>query len=161
DQCRPRHTDRVVGRRSEESPLTARIRRRHTPPRCRRCKRMAEPVVRIRLPPAESRTNSRTRLRLQNKPASGHAIPPPTVASVCRRDSVWSLPGTRMKNKRPHLVHLSPQAMAIIDQLPRIKGDLVFTTTGTTVVSGFSNAKHKLDTAMRVELGKLDRVFVP
>jgi hypothetical protein len=28
--CRPRHTDRVVGRRSEEPPLTARIRRRHT-----------------------------------------------------------------------------------------------------------------------------------
>src|SRR6516164_7663059 len=28
--CRPRHTDRVVGRRSEESPLTARIRRRQT-----------------------------------------------------------------------------------------------------------------------------------
>jgi len=28
--CRPRHTDRVVERRSEEPPLTARIRRRHT-----------------------------------------------------------------------------------------------------------------------------------
>jgi predicted metal-binding membrane protein len=28
--CRPRHTDRVIGRRSEEWPLTARIRRRQT-----------------------------------------------------------------------------------------------------------------------------------
>jgi len=28
--CRPRHTDRVVGRRSEEQALTARIRWRHT-----------------------------------------------------------------------------------------------------------------------------------
>ena len=28
--CRPRHTDRVVERRSEEPPLTARIKRRHT-----------------------------------------------------------------------------------------------------------------------------------
>ena len=28
--CRPRHSDRVAERRSEEPPLTARIRRRHT-----------------------------------------------------------------------------------------------------------------------------------
>ena len=28
--CQPPHTDRVVERRSEERPLTARIRRRHT-----------------------------------------------------------------------------------------------------------------------------------
>ena len=28
--CRSRHTNRVVRRRSEEPPLTARIRRRHT-----------------------------------------------------------------------------------------------------------------------------------
>ena len=52
--CRPRRTDRVVGRCPE---------RRHSPPgsdgvtprsRCRRCERIAEPKVRIRSPPAES-----------------------------------------------------------------------------------------------------------
>jgi hypothetical protein len=52
--CRPRRTDRVVGRGPE---------RRHSPPgsggvtprsRCRRCERVAEPKVRIRSPPAES-----------------------------------------------------------------------------------------------------------
>jgi integrase len=75
--------------------------------------------------------------------------------------NLWSLPGERTKNKRPHLVHLSPQVMEIINQLPRIQGDLVFTTTGSTVVSGFSNAKKNLDAAMRVELEKMDRVFAP
>lgn len=72
---------------------------------------------------------------------------------------LWSLPGGRTKNKLPHDVHLSPQMMSIIQQLvnrPRIKGsDLVFTVTGSTAVSGFSNAKERADTLMRDTLGDL------
>lgn len=60
----------------------------------------------------------------------------------------WMLPGgNRTKNGLPNLVPLSDAAMAIIKELPRIKSakQLVFTTTGTTPVSGFSKIKARLD----------------
>jgi hypothetical protein len=53
-----RYTDRLAGLRSGEPPLTARIRRRHTAAALSAAQRIAEPKVRIRLPPAESHTNS-------------------------------------------------------------------------------------------------------
>jgi integrase len=60
--------------------------------------------------------------------------------------ALWKIPGTRTKNGRAHVVHLSPSAVEIISHLPRIDGsDLLFTTTGTTPISGFSRAKKKLD----------------
>jgi hypothetical protein len=52
--CRPRRTDRVVGRgpeRRHPSPGSGDVTPRS---RCRRCERVAEPKVRIRTPPAES-----------------------------------------------------------------------------------------------------------
>lgn len=52
--------------------------------------------------------------------------------------------GERTKNGQPHIVHLSAPALAEIDRLPR-EGSLVFTTTGTTPVSGFSKMKLRLD----------------
>jgi integrase len=58
----------------------------------------------------------------------------------------WKLPGTRTKNGRAHNVHLTPAALDIISQLPKMDGSgLLFTTTGTTPISGFSRAKKKLD----------------
>jgi hypothetical protein len=57
--CRPRHTDRVVERRSEEPPLTARI-QAASRPRCRLCKCIAEPKIRIHLSPAGSPANFRS-----------------------------------------------------------------------------------------------------
>jgi integrase len=59
---------------------------------------------------------------------------------------LWTLPRGRVKNDSGHTVPLSAQAIAIIERLPRTKGvSLVFSTTGYTAVSGFSNAKEKLD----------------
>ena len=59
---------------------------------------------------------------------------------------LWTIPGTRMKNGKPHDVHLSEPAREILDTLPRINGrDLVLTTTGKTPISGFSKAKRDLD----------------
>jgi integrase len=59
---------------------------------------------------------------------------------------VWILPAARSKNDAEHEIPLSPQALAIIEQLPRQQNaDLVFTTTGHTPISGFSNVKEKLD----------------
>jgi integrase len=59
---------------------------------------------------------------------------------------LWEIPGNRTKNKRSHLVPLSPLAVAIIDKRPQF-GDagFLFTTTGKTPVSGFSKAKERLD----------------
>jgi len=58
----------------------------------------------------------------------------------------WKLPGTRTKNGRAHTVHLSPAAVDIICHLPKTDdSNLMFTTTGTTPISGFSRAKKKLD----------------
>jgi integrase len=75
---------------------------------------------------------------------------------------VWMLPGVRTKNGRDHRVPLSPEAIAILDRLgiATIKaglgykdGDLVFSTTGHSLPSGFSGAKAALDTRMKAILG--------
>jgi integrase len=63
--------------------------------------------------------------------------------------SLWTLPGWRTKNGKPHDVHLSGPARDVLCSIPRIEGqDLVFSTTGNTPVSGFSKAKSALDAAI-------------
>lgn len=63
----------------------------------------------------------------------------------------WHLPGVRAKNHRDHVVPLSAPALAILDArrteqaLIGPRSALVFTTTGKTPFSGFSNAKEALD----------------
>jgi integrase len=62
---------------------------------------------------------------------------------------LWTIPGARMKNGKPHDVHLSDAASAVLQQIPRINGcDFVLTTTSRTPVSGFSKAKAALDAAI-------------
>lgn len=62
-----------------------------------------------------------------------------------------NLPGERTKNGRPHVVPLSPLALAILRELPRLtdrdgrESDLVFTTNGARPVSGFSRIKAKVE----------------
>jgi hypothetical protein len=105
--CRPRRTDRVVGRGPES---------RHSPPgggvtprsRCRRCERIAEPKVRIRSsPPKSQRTfgpraaeldpevpirplgflaNPRVKLPLLSCRASGKVPETHSVDSICDHD---------------------------------------------------------------------------
>ena len=77
----------------------------------------------------------------------------------------WTMPGTRMKNGRPHDVHLSEAAREILRSLPKVQGcDLIFSTTAgrltsdkepkgprrrvPTPISGFSQGKRALDAAM-------------
>jgi integrase len=68
-------------------------------------------------------------------------------------ERVWTIPGARVKNGKPHIVHLSPLAAEIVEQVPRIAGqDLLFSGTGKTPVSGFSQAKARLDRRMTDEL---------
>jgi integrase len=63
--------------------------------------------------------------------------------------SHWTIPGARMKNGKPHDVHLSEAARATLRGIPHINGcDFVLSTTGKTPISGFSKAKATLDTAI-------------
>src|SRR5262249_33885196 len=57
--------------------------------------------------------------------------------------AVWSLPGSRTKNGKAHIVPLSEPVAALLQKLPKIgrKPRLLFTTNGDTMVSGLSRAK--------------------
>lgn len=67
-------------------------------------------------------------------------------SEVSIADGTLNLPASRTKNKRSHQIQLSDQAQNIIKTLPRVKGQtLLFTTNGTTSVSGFSKVKKRLD----------------
>ncbi len=74
-----------------------------------------------------------------------------------RSRAEWVIPAGRAKNNKEHLVPLNRLAVAILDaaadgdEWPK-KG-LIFTTTGTTAVSGYSRAKSRLDR----EMAKLNR----
>jgi integrase len=57
----------------------------------------------------------------------------------------WVIPAERSKNGKPHVVPLSPYALALLDQVPRfLDCDFVFTTTHKTPVSGFSKMLRRL-----------------
>src|SRR5215203_7023211 len=65
--------------------------------------------------------------------------------------ATWTVPAAIAKNGRVHEVPLSEPALGILTALPRFVGsDLVFTTTGTTPISGFGRLKERLDTVMGV-----------
>lgn len=60
--------------------------------------------------------------------------------------SLITLPKSRTKNAREHVVHLAPAAQALIKKVKRIEGcPYVFTTNGKTPISGWSKFKRRLD----------------
>lgn len=61
----------------------------------------------------------------------------------------WTIPKERTKNGKEHLVHLSPQALTVINGLQRIDGcSFLFSTTCDTPISGYGKAKARLDALM-------------
>jgi integrase len=65
-------------------------------------------------------------------------------------EAVWTIPASIAKNGRAHEVPLSTAVLDIIQRLPRFVGsDLVFTTTGTSPISGFGRAKGRIDSMMQ------------
>jgi integrase len=62
---------------------------------------------------------------------------------------VWTLPRERTKNKQRHEVPLSAQALAIIDAIPAIDEDFVFTSSETRRLGNMSRAKAALDAQMK------------
>jgi integrase len=61
----------------------------------------------------------------------------------------WTIPGERTKNHRIHIITLPKIAIDILATVSTA-GDIVFTTNGETVVSGWSKTKRSLDDAMGI-----------
>ena len=69
-----------------------------------------------------------------------------------RTNGIVKLPGTRTKNKEPHVVPLSAPARALLNSLPTIENsDFVFTVTGKRGLSGWSKQKKRLDDIAKIE----------
>jgi hypothetical protein len=80
----------------------------------------------------------------------------------------WTIAKERCKNGKAHMIDLHPEAVALLDPLgdaaaPRLMQrtgegeDLIYSTTGTTPVSGFSRAKGRIDARMRQSLATSSR----
>lgn len=65
-------------------------------------------------------------------------------------NSTWTIPAKRTKNEKPHAVHLTDQAKALLESIPPV-GDYVFTSNGKTPFSGFSKSKKRLDELSGIE----------
>jgi integrase len=77
--------------------------------------------------------------------------------------TTWTIAKERSKNGNAHEIPLSDAAIGILKSLPSIgdrKDAFVFSTTGRTPVSGFSNAKEAIDRAM-VEAHGADAEAIP
>jgi integrase len=57
---------------------------------------------------------------------------------------LWTLPNLRTKNAKPHIVHLSDLAIAVLGRAKKL-GKFVFSAAGTHPFQDFSNAKRELD----------------
>lgn len=72
----------------------------------------------------------------------------------------WIIPAARTKNKRQHLVPLSPQVIAILNAIApnkEARKGCVLTTNGKTPISGFSKAKAHLDGEVAKLVAKANR----
>ena len=57
---------------------------------------------------------------------------------------IWTLPKSRTKNGKPHIVHLSNEAVIVLNKANRIR-TFVFSFDGTKPFRDFSRAKRELD----------------
>jgi integrase len=66
--------------------------------------------------------------------------------------AIWTIPAEIAKNGKAHAVPLTELAMEILTNVPRfLHSDFVFTTTGTSPLSGFNRAQKRLEQAMGVD----------
>ncbi len=61
---------------------------------------------------------------------------------------LWKLPKERSKNSIEHVVPLSDLAVEILEAMPRIGSDFVFTFNGRNQITGFSLIKERLGAAL-------------
>lgn len=132
------------------------------------CEGIADPAPET----SRDRVLSNDELAAVWRAAAGEGYPYGTLVQAllltgCRRDEVrdapwaeidlkareWLIPGQRTKNRRDHVVPIAEELATILEKLPRIKGaGLLFTTTGTTPISGLAKYKRRLDKAVAAEL---------
>jgi integrase len=71
--------------------------------------------------------------------------------------STWTLPASRAKNNRAHVVHLAPLAREVLAGVPRLSGppgdELVFASFRGPL-GGFDRIKQRLDAAIAAEQGQ-------
>jgi integrase len=61
----------------------------------------------------------------------------------------WHIPGSRTKNGKDHVVPLTPMAVKILNAIPHLVScPFIFSTTGTSPMSGFTNFKKRIDRAL-------------
>ena len=73
---------------------------------------------------------------------------------VNAKDKTATIPASRSKNKRAHVVPLSPLAWDILQSVPTT-GELFFTTTRKKPIGPWSRIKAQLDSAMKVPAWRL------
>jgi integrase len=61
------------------------------------------------------------------------------------RQPVWTLPKSRTKNAKEHVIQLSEQSVAVLNR-QTVRGPFVFSILGTKPFQDFSRAKRQLDT---------------
>jgi integrase len=59
-------------------------------------------------------------------------------------DRIWTIPKSRTKNGKRHVVHLSNQSLAILKRVPKL-GPVVFSLLGSKPFQAFSLGKRELD----------------
>jgi integrase len=57
---------------------------------------------------------------------------------------IWTIPASRTKNAKPHIVHLSKQSVAVLMRMPKL-GAFVFSVSGAKPFQSFSTAKREID----------------
>jgi integrase len=82
-----------------------------------------------------------------------------TWAELSEDRSTWTLPASRAKNGRVHVVPLPRQAQELIASVRVVGGPFIFTTDGETHAAGWSKIK-KLD-ARIAELARAENATVP
>jgi len=69
----------------------------------------------------------------------------------------WTIPASRSKSKREHIVPLPDAAVDILESLPRFSdGNYVFTTTGRRPVNDFSKAKIRTDQILHEQVTAIE-----
>ncbi|MGO1080146.1 tyrosine-type recombinase/integrase [Inquilinus sp. CA228] len=70
-------------------------------------------------------------------------------------DPLWTIPPARSKNEKPHLVHLAPEAVALLRALPRRTDKAgkasvyVFSSLGSRPLTGWSGKRRELAALIR------------
>jgi integrase len=79
-----------------------------------------------------------------------------TRGEISADGTLWTIPGIRTKNGRPHVVPLSPLLRDVLASVPRIESSAgyVFTLDGRAPIAGIAKCKDRLDRAMRAAARK-------